>query len=618
MAAVLGIDLGTTNCVLAYLHNEQMHILADAQGQELFPSVITVGEQGQIWTGREAVALGATMPGRTAYAAKRLMGRWYSDEVVKRAQQIYPYEIREAEGGGVHLKLGSAEYKPEQISGMVLKSLVDLVEQRTGDRPTEAVVTVPAYFNHAQREGTQRAAAEAGLSVLRLLNEPTAAALSLPDQGDASRLVAVYDFGGGTFDISIIRIQGQVYEVLATDGDTFLGGDDIDGILCDRLSERFAEKTSVNLHHFPLSWYRLRDAAEKAKKELSHAEVCSIFLPRLVGEDALVTQLHRSELEAIVRPLLERSLRICARTLQAAGVSETDLTELVLVGGPTRMPLLRTMVQEFFNRPPTSGVNPDTAVAEGAAREAAMLRQGGGALLLDVTPITLGINIAGNLLYPLIPRNTKVPVRREHAFTTARDAQTRARLVILQGDNTVASENNKLGEVVLDQLQGYERFHSRITVVFEIDANGILHVKAADKDTGEEHELVIRDSFNAEDAEAIDSLEENETLTDAEPPSRATIAGPFRATELVDVLFFLHANQKSGRVDLTGPADEGSLWMLDGELTHAETGPMKGLDAAALLLSLKQGDYAFFEGEHRDGPAQLDSPFERLVGTLND
>ncbi len=613
-SGVLGIDLGTTNSVVASVMDGKTVLLEDKQGQVLFPSVVTLGENDRIWIASDAVALGATAPGRTAYAVKRLIGRWFTDEVVKRSVKNYPYEIKENPlGGGVLIQLGSRTFTPEEISGLVLKHLAKQFAQRFGHTPEEAVVTVPAYFNHSQREGTQRAAAEAGLKVLRLLNEPTAAALSLPEIRDQGRVVAVYDFGGGTFDISIIRIQSNVYEVLGTDGDTFLGGEDIDGLLCDELSQSFEDSTGVKLRNFPLSWYRLRDAAEKAKKELSHAEVCSIYLPRLVGEDSLITEVHLDRVEELTRPMLERSLHICQRALDTAGLRTDELDDVILVGGQTRMPLLRRMVEEFFDRPPTAGVNPDTAVAEGAAREAAMLRQGGGALLLDVTPITLGINIAGNRLYPLIPRNTKIPTRREHIFTTHRDAQTRARMVILQGDNTVASENTRLGEVVLDQLRGFERFQTRIQVIFEIDANGILHVKAVDQETSDERDVTIRDSFNPEGGDPAGAMAEAESLAPSGGDVRPTISGPFRATELMDVLYFLHANKKTGRVELDGPEDEGSLWMLDGEITHARKGDQHGKDALKPLLAMEEGHYAFHEAETLEEPAEIDAPFDKML-----
>ncbi len=612
--AVLGIDLGTTNSVVASVMDGKTVLLQDKQGQVLFPSVVTLGEGDKIWTGSDAVALGATAPGRTAYAVKRLIGRWFSDDVVQRAVQNYAYEIKENPGGGgVLIQLGSQSYTPEQISGIVLKGLVEQFAERYGQPAEEAVITVPAYFNHPQREGTQRAAAEAGIKVLRLLNEPTAAALSLPGRGEEERIAAVYDFGGGTFDFSVIRIQGNVYEVLATDGDTFLGGEDIDGLICDELSKAFEATTGVKLRNFPLSWYRLRDAAEKAKKELSHSPTCSVYLPRLVGDDSLITEIHRDTVETLARPLIERSVQICRRTLNEAKVTKKKLSDVILVGGQTRMPLLRQMVEEYFGRPATAGVNPDTAVAEGAAREAAMLRQGGGALLLDVTPITLGINIAGNRLYPLIPRNSKIPCRREHEFTTHRDAQTRARMVILQGDNPVASENSRLGEVVLERLRGYERFQTHIKVAFDIDANGILHVTAVDKDTGEEQAVVIRDSFDPEGGEKAGALPEEESLAPAEVDARPTITGPFRATEMMDVLYFLHANQKTGRIALEGPAGAGELWMREGEITHAKFQEQTGVGAMQLMLTMSEGHYAFHEDELREDPPEIEAPFGQVL-----
>jgi len=612
---VLGIDLGTTNCVVAIIKDGKPLLLKDDQGQHLFPSVITLGEGNNIWTGREAVALGAAVPGRTAYAAKRLIGRWYSDNVVQKARNMYPYHIMEnPAGGGVLVQLGDNRYTPEEISGMILKAMKELAAKRFNITPEEAVITVPAYFNHAQREATQRAAGESDLRVLRLLNEPTAAALSLQTEGNTDRVVAVYDFGGGTFDISLIRIQETVYEVLATDGDTFLGGDDFDGMICDELSNQFEQSTGIKLRNFPLSWHRLRDAAEKTKKELTHAEKCAVYLPRLVGEDSLATELTRMKLEEMTRPLIERSIKICARTLEEARVKPEDLNDVILVGGQTRMPLLRQMVEEFFGRPSAAGIDPDTAVAEGAAREGSMLREGKGALLLDVTPITLGINIVGNRLYPLIPRNTKVPVRKEHNFTTHRDAQTTARMVILQGDNPVASENVRLGEIVLSNLRGSERFSSKIKVAFEIDANGILHVKGIDEETGEEKEVTIRDSFDKEGKELAGEIPEGETVAPTEPAA-PSISGPFRETELVDVLCFLHANQKSGRIEINtkGKEHTGSMIMTDGEITHAQLADRKGQDAFSDLLALNEGYYAFHEGGSSTDPREIDRPFDSLI-----
>jgi molecular chaperone DnaK len=612
--AVLGIDLGTTNCVVAIVQGGRTVLLTDNQGQNLFPSVVTLGEADAVWIGREAVALGAAAPGRTAYAVKRLIGRNYSDSVVQKAKDMYPYRIQEpSSGGGVSILLGDKEYSPEQISGLLLKDLMSQAEKRFGFKPEEAVVTVPAYFNHAQREATQRAALDAGLKVLRLLNEPTAAALSLHAQEEGERIIAVYDFGGGTFDISLIRIQATVYEVLATNGDTFLGGDDIDGLICDELAKDFEQSTGVKLRNFPLSWHRLRDAAEKAKKELSHSSSCAVYLPRLVGDDSFATEMSVSRLENMTRPLIERSLRICKRTVDEANLKLADINEVILVGGQTRMPLLKRMVEGFFERPAAAGINPDTAVAEGAAREGSMLREGKGALLLDVTPITLGINILGNRLYPLIPRNTKIPVRKDHVFTTHRDAQTQARMVVLQGDNPVASENVRLGELVLSNLRGFERFQTRIQVAFEIDASGILHVKAVDEDTGEEKEVVIRDSFEQEGKEVAGDVEETQSLALTIDDSMPSISGPFRETELVDVLCFLHANTKTGRIDISGDDRNGKFFMRDGEISHAECAGFHGIEAIHNLLAMSQGSYAFHEGISSSEPAEIDTPFDVLI-----
>jgi molecular chaperone DnaK (HSP70) len=316
-------------------------------------------------------------------------------------------------------------------------------------------------------------------------------------------------------------------------------------------------------------------------------------------------------------PLIERSLKICARTLEAARMNPSDLSEVILVGGQTRMPLLRQKVEEFFGRPAAPGIDPDTAVAEGAAREGSMLREGKGALLLDVTPITLGINIVGNRMYSLIARNTKIPVRKEHMFTTHRDAQTTARMVILQGDNPVASENVRLGEIVLSNLRGFERFSSKIKVAFEIDANGILHVKGIDEDTGDEKEVTIRDSFAKEGKELAGELPEGETVAPSPDGQAAapTISGPFRETELVDVLCFLHANQKSGRIEINTKekTQTGSMMMSAGEITHADMGDRKGKDAFRDIMKMREGYYAFHEGESIAEPREIEEIFDSLL-----
>ncbi len=613
MTRAVGIDLGTTNCTVAAVEGGLPRVLADDQGQVLFPSVVSVGDSGRIWTGREAAALGAVQPGRTIHASKRLIGRSSQDPVVQRAQDLYPYRIVAGPDGGILLDLGEVQFSPEQVAGQILSALKKIAGARLGEQPTQAVITVPAYFNHAQREATQRAAQLAGLKALRLLNEPTAAALSLGPQGQKERLVAVYDFGGGTFDFSLIRVQASIYEVLATNGDTFLGGDDIDGLVCNEMAGDFERQTGIRLHNFPLSWYRLRDAAQRTKMELSRSDSCAYFLPRLVGEDALTGQLSRSRLEELARPLLDRSLRICQRTLEEVGIRPDSIDEVLLVGGQTRMPLLRRMVEEFFGRAPSPQVNPDTAVAEGAAREAALLQEGSGALLLDVTPMTLGINIFGNRLFPLVPRNSKVPLRKEHVFTTHRDGQHTARMTILQGDHPVASENFRLGEVTLENLSGAERFQPRIRVAFEIDRDGILHIKAVDEDTRRERELTIRQALQADGRERAQQLAESTSLTPADKETLPLLAGPFRETELVDVLCFLHANRRSGRLTVEGQGAGGKLQLQEGEIVQAAAGAGRGREALSVLLGYREGRYAFFENLPPEGPPDVQGSFQELI-----
>jgi molecular chaperone DnaK len=609
---VIGIDLGTTNCVVAIYRNGQTVLLTDELGQVRFPSIVTFGDN-DVWIGHKAKALGASGPSRMVYAVKRLIGHKFTDEVVRKAYKSYHYKIKENEdNGGVLVQLGDKFYPPEEVSSLILKRLKEMVEEQFGFEPEEAVITVPAHFNHNQREATKRAAKMAGLSVLRLLNEPTAAALSLRMGDEAERLIAVYDFGGGTFDISIIRIQGTVYEVLATNGDTFLGGDDIDGELANELIRDFELKSGVKIKNFPLAVHRLWDAAENAKKELSQNEQCSVYLPRLVAQDELATNIKREKLEKLARSIIERSLKTCQETLQQAKLEKSDLTELILVGGQTRMPLMRKMAEEFFGRQASVGVNPDTAVADGAAKEAAMLKQGKGVLLIDVTPMTLGISILGNRMYPLIPKNTKIPVRKEHVFTTQHDAQQSAKIVILQGEHEKASENANLGQVVLAGLTGRDRFKAHIDVVFEVDSSGILHVKVQDKETGSEEEIVIRDGLGELAHEKAEQVPKEESLQPREEKVVPTISGPFAQTELVDVICFFHANQRTGLVEIKTEQQTGELALKEGEIIWASFGDSEGLEAAKSLLALQDGHYAFYENAG-DKPVQIEVPFDSII-----
>jgi molecular chaperone DnaK len=499
MAKVIGIDLGTTNSVVAVMEAGEPTVLDNAEGSRTTPSVVAVTSTGERLVGAVAKRQAVVNPENTIFSIKRFMGRKFNDPVVQEAIKHVAYKVTSAPNGDVRVVMGGREYSPPEISAMILAKLKADAEVKLGERVAQAVITVPAYFNDAQRQATKDAGRIAGLDVLRIINEPTAASLAYGLEKKKDENVAVYDLGGGTFDISDLQLGEGVFEVKATNGDTFLGGDDFDQRIVDWMSQEFKKDQGIDLRDDRMALQRLREAAEKAKIELSSALQTEINLPFITatasGPKHLVMTLTRSKLEQLVGDLIERTVEPCRKALADAGITANDVEEVVLVGGQTRMPAVQTKVKQVFNRDPHQGVNPDEVVAIGAAIQSGVLQgEVKDVLLLDVTPLSLGVETQGSIMTTLIPRNTTIPTRKSETFSTAADGQTQVEIHVLQGERPLASENKSLGRFVLDGIPPAPRGSPQIEVAFDIDANGILNVSARDKATGRAQQITIQAS----------------------------------------------------------------------------------------------------------------------------
>jgi molecular chaperone DnaK len=508
MAKVLGIDLGTTNSVTAIMEAGEPTVLENAEGSRLTPSVVAVNPKtGERLVGQVARRQAITNPENTIFSVKRFMGRKYEDVEVQKALKVVPYKVAKASNGDVRVVLNGKEYSPPEISAMILQKLKADAEAKLGEKITQAVITVPAYFNDSQRQATKDAGRIAGLEVLRIINEPTAASLAYGlDKQGKDETIAVYDLGGGTFDISILSVGEGVFEVKATNGDTFLGGDDFDQRVIDWIVDEFRKDQGIDLRQDRMALQRLKEAAEKAKIELSSTQSTEINLPFITadasGPKHLSLNLTRSKLEQLVADLVERTKGPVMQCLKDAGISPKDVNEVVLVGGQTRMSAVQEMVKQVFNKEPHKGVNPDEVVAIGAAIQAGVLKgEVKDILLLDVTPLTLGVETYGGVMTPMIARNTTIPTSKTETYTTAADGQTSVEVHILQGERPMATENKSLGRFILDGILPAPRGVPQIEVTFDIDANGILNVSAKDKATGKEQKIVIQSSSGLSDAE---------------------------------------------------------------------------------------------------------------------
>jgi molecular chaperone DnaK len=496
MAKVIGIDLGTTNSVVAVMEAGEPTVLDNSEGSRLTPSVVAVTKSGERLVGQVAKRQAVTNPENTIYSIKRLMGRKYDDPEVQRTLKNVPYKITRAANGDVRVTMGGREYSPPEISAMILQKLKTDAEAKLGERITQAVITVPAYFNDTQRQATKDAGKIAGLDVLRIINEPTAASLAYGLDKKKDETIAVYDLGGGTFDISILQLGEGVFEVKSTNGDTHLGGDDFDQRVIDWLADEFRKEQGIDLRSDRMALQRLKEAAERAKIELSSSLQTEINLPFITadasGPKHLVMTLTRSKLEQLVAELIERTRGPVMKALEDAGIRASDVNEVVLVGGQTRMPAVIDLVRKIFGKEPHKGVNPDEVVAVGAAIQAGVLKGDvKDVLLLDVTPLSLGVETMGGVMTRLIERNTTIPSRKSEVFSTAADNQPAVDIHVLQGERELARDNKSLGHFQLEGIAPAPRGIPQIEVTFDIDANGILNVSARDKATGREQKITI-------------------------------------------------------------------------------------------------------------------------------
>jgi molecular chaperone DnaK len=524
MAKIIGIDLGTTNSCVAVVDGTDARVIENAEGDRTTPSIVAYSDKGEVLVGQSAKRQAVTNPDHTLFAVKRLIGRKFDDEVVQRDIKMVPYQIVKASNGDAWVQAKDEQIAPPQVSAEVLKKMKKTAEEFLGDSVTEAVITVPAYFNDSQRQATKDAGRIAGLEVRRIINEPTAAALAYgmdKQRGDSK--IAVYDLGGGTFDVSVIEIaeiDGEhQFEVLSTNGDTFLGGEDFDLTLIDYLADEFKVQNGIDLHSDPLALQRLKEAAEKAKIELSTSQETEVNLPYITADNTgpkhLVVKVTRAKLESLVENLVERTIGPCRTAIDDAGLKVGDIDEVILVGGQTRMPLVQEKVSGYFGREPRKDVNPDEAVAVGAAIQGAVLSGDvKDVLLLDVTPLSLGIETLGGVMSTLIDKNTTIPAKKQQVFSTADDNQTAVTIHVLQGERKQVAQNKSLGRFDLSDIPPAPRGIPQIEVSFDIDANGILNVSAKDTATSKEQSIVIKASGGLSDDEIDDMVRDAEAHTE--------------------------------------------------------------------------------------------------------